>query len=378
MQMIPGVSTITFYEGKGEEQMKYFEDRLIEIVRLNPWLEGRIEKVGDRVHLLHKPFQGRLHPKTLALVRDSQLNEAMDYEEMTDRVSNLVVKPGNETLGQDEPLFRVTIIHISDTKYALFFSLSHVIADGHTYYSLYHMLSMTVSPQPLILAREHSFSQQLDQTMHGNDTYTWFFSPGMTINILLRLLGYPKTKVLRKDISKSWIAAQKTKHENTKTTGDSSVAFVSTNDILTSWYFTTFGCDVGVMAMNFRNRFTGLTDHHAGNYEALVAYQSDDFTAPAAIRQSLPLFHRKHKASQPLPSFWASTTTSVSVLSTWATFYTQIVLPHSNHLYHMPYFPNKDIAFHDITILYCPRQGELALLASTRTFATAEDIQFPQ
>ena len=49
MQMVPGVSTITFYEGKGAEQMKYFEDRLIEIVRLNPWLEGRIVKVGDRV-----------------------------------------------------------------------------------------------------------------------------------------------------------------------------------------------------------------------------------------------------------------------------------------------------------------------------------------
>ena len=37
------------------------------------------------------------------------------------------------------------------------------------------------------------------------------------------------------------------------------VQFISTNDLLTSWLFTLVKCDVGMMAVNFRNRINDIT-----------------------------------------------------------------------------------------------------------------------
>ena len=45
------------------------------------------------------------------------------------------------------------------------------------------------------------------------------------------------------------------------------IPYVSTNDIITSWFFRTRNHDYGMMLVNFRNRICGLTDTDAGNYE---------------------------------------------------------------------------------------------------------------
>ena len=43
-------------------------------------------------------------------------------------------------------------------------------------------------------------------------------------------------------------------------------AFVSTNDLITSSYLETSNCDLGLMAINYRNRKEGLTDILAGGW----------------------------------------------------------------------------------------------------------------
>ncbi|CAE7607940.1 unnamed protein product, partial [Symbiodinium microadriaticum] len=40
-------------------------------------------------------------------------------------------------------------------------------------------------------------------------------------------------------------------------------SFISTNDILTSSYLRAADCDLGLMAINYRNRIEGLTDRMA-------------------------------------------------------------------------------------------------------------------
>jgi hypothetical protein len=44
----------------------------------------------------------------------------------------------------------------------------------------------------------------------------------------------------------------------------SSASFLSTNDIITSAYLKASNCDLGLMAINYRNRKEGLTNELAG------------------------------------------------------------------------------------------------------------------
>jgi hypothetical protein len=280
------------------------------------------------------------------------------------------VKDGEHSVGKNEPLFRVTLIRISSCKCALFFSLSHVIADGHTYYSLYSMLCSTISPRALIVQRKLDFDQQLDTAMNGNDAYSWCFTLGATINIIKTLLFAKKPKVLLIDLPLSKIESEKEKYISSLSNNNSNQSpppFLSSNDIITSWYFKRCQCDMGIMNMNFRHRFPELTDDHAGNYEGLIAYQPNDFQYPYLIRQSLPLYHRVNKDIA-LPSFWSAIQTKVALISSWTTFYHEIQIPNAHHISHFPYFENRKIAFADFTIIFRPRAKELQLLSITRSF----------
>ena len=64
------------------------------------------------------------------------------------------------------------------------------------------------------------------------------------------------------------------------------VPFVSTNDVLASWFLQNTQCDFGMMVFNCRNRLAGHTDLHAGSYLNTLFYQRPDSSAPGLIRQS--------------------------------------------------------------------------------------------
>ena len=46
---------------------------------------------------------------------------------------------------------------------------------------------------------------------------------------------------------------------------------------MTSTLFNLDKCDVGMMAINFRNRMKEIDESHAGNYEAVISYQPIDY-----------------------------------------------------------------------------------------------------
>ncbi len=394
MLMVPSISTLTFFQGVSENDFEttkqYLQERITDIVRLNPWLEGKITKhpQSGRVLMHHKEFNGTLKASTFQCIESDVLSDTTDYTTITKTLNSmgLSVNDGNTVLantakGIEEPLIRITLVKLRDShKFALFFSLSHIIADGHTFYSLYGMLSHTPSAtnplRSLIIDRLHSFSKKLEVAMDGNDTYTWAFSPGVMLNIVKTMIFHkPPIVIMQNPIDPAWIEEQKKAHicRYQEQKDESLPSFVSTNDILTSSHFRALQCDVGMMAMNLRNKFPELTDNHAGNYEALVAYQSDDFEYPHLIRQSIPIFRRVHH--KPLPSFFSSLTFKVGVASSWVTFYQEISFPGSiKHLYHIPYFNlDNGSAFSDITVFFKPNKQDIALLSMTRTFDEKSD-----
>lgn len=63
-----------------------------------------------------------------------------------------------------------------------------------------------------------------------------------------------------------WIEEQKKQNISEDT------AFVSSNDIITSWMFKLVKPTVGSMVFNFRNRIKSITENFAGNYVTHVTF----------------------------------------------------------------------------------------------------------
>lgn len=243
-------------------------------------------------------------------------------------------------------------------------SLSHIIGDGKTFYSLYGMLSSEEIPKPLRTERFEDYQHKLDEMMGGNDTLSWVLSPGVIINIIKTLVFTPSVHATLFDVDTRWIDEQKQLHMKNLTSDDP--PFVSTNDILTSWFLKLCKCDVGLFAMNFRDRMPEITAHHAGNYEALVALQPADLE-PQGIRKSVQLYRQAFSKS--LPSFWNSTSANISVISTWATFYRDLHLPGgAQQIRHSPLVETEmDVAFRNVGIVFKSSSNQYSMLTATRS-----------
>ena len=88
-------------------------------------------------------------------------------------------------------------------------------------------------------------------------------------------------------IKPEWLQQQKSGHSNAqelaaaeaekaRKEAEESVPFVSTNDIVTSWFFQHINASFGLMALNFRNHLPGITDSDAGNYESAITSSESD------------------------------------------------------------------------------------------------------
>ena len=80
------------------------------------------------------------------------------------------------------------------------------------------------------------------------------------------------------------------------------VPFVSTNDVVMSWFFQTSCCDHAFMTINFRNRLKGHSNLHAGNYFNHLLFQQEDVASAALIRRAVQTCRRAVTVPN-MPSF---------------------------------------------------------------------------
>jgi hypothetical protein len=99
----------------------------------------------------------------------------------------------------------------------------------------------------------------------GNlDDDEWMFSEASNIRVG-NTLGRP-TSVFTYDIDMDWIEEEKKKNTS------QDIAFVSSNDIVTSWMLKLAKPTVGTMVFNYRKRVKEITESFAGNYVTHVTY----------------------------------------------------------------------------------------------------------
>eukprot|EP00602_Paraphysomonas_sp_CaronLab_P012831 CAMPEP_0185042668 /NCGR_PEP_ID=MMETSP1103-20130426/42485_1 /TAXON_ID=36769 /ORGANISM="Paraphysomonas bandaiensis, Strain Caron Lab Isolate" /LENGTH=238 /DNA_ID=CAMNT_0027582773 /DNA_START=499 /DNA_END=1212 /DNA_ORIENTATION=+ len=162
-----------------------------------------------------------------------------------------------------------------------------------------------------------------------------------------------------KGIKEEYAASRAAENEN------NSSDFISTNDILTSSYMRASNCDVGLMAINYRNRVDGVTDSLAGNYEGVIGYQREDYASPSLIRKSLQKYKRFHADIPLLRGFFARNRAVLSMVTNWSGFYSHILLPgECTHVAHFPVFTTLNMPYVlTVGILFMVNENQIAVLS---------------
>lgn len=317
------MATLTWFRGDYRTTIPILQERMFYILKCNPWLGGRVVVVKkDTTNKRQRRHVLQYNNHNMNTTTTSSLMEAVtqhyfhvDTETILPRntpitkfgstLSHLLLKDG-----PTEPLWKVTIVPAhndndamnNNTCFALIVGMSHIIADGFAFYTIQNMLTNFANDdctivKPLIVERLLSSEHQQIQMMGGRDAeYSILQSSSFLLNCIGGVLQAatigpkPQSRVYLVDSEEMETYKQRcimNNNNNDETASSSSSSFVSTNDVLTSWFLQGSTCTNGFMAVNFRERLDGHTTQHAGNYENVVYYRRSDSVTPNLIRSSL-------------------------------------------------------------------------------------------
>ena len=363
----PPVSTLTWFKGDFSAVKPKLEKRLMLVVEKNPWLKGRITIANcfKRTYTLSYTSERSdsssvnidenlefVPPEDSPLSRDTSFGDLG----VAIRDAGLTIKNGT-----DQPLFKVHIIPCSKSpseRFALLLQMTHVAGDGATYYKLLHMICSIGEDciqrlEPVRIMR----TDEMQEAAMGKESRGLLVSTGLLLRVVRgaiaeKLRGrktYPRFRFL--DPAKMQVLKDASMDERGVA---SDVQFVSTNDVITSWFMSRTGCGTGFMAINWRNRLEGHTDLHAGNYMDNIFYQKDDYTSPALIRKSMMEYKRAVTKDVPVPGVWKMVTSTrcVALVTNWVSLSKSNEIEGCEEEIHLPLYFNPSFVsqIHALTI----------------------------
>ena len=367
----PTVPRVTFYEGR--PPMDFIREKVAELCRKNPWLQGRLTNDNGRV-VLRYPKSPNGIDRYLRVIDVPSMSFDMGFPEFADALKELSPKRGNLCVDKEEDLFRIIVVNISENRFALVLAMSHVYSDGHTFYQVHKMLSSTAPVRPLIVERIYSSLADIDAVIPGgHDTFRWMLSPGFVVNMASSMLLRRRPKLHLFTVNQRMIDERKKDYE-----ANHKPKFISSNDVLTSEFFSKTDCDVMLMTVNFRGRLPHLTADHAGNYQSVIAYQREDFASPELIRTGLSDYRRA--VSGELPGFLRSTRLKIGAITNAAGFYEDIVLPGCKVLSHRPVIVDYAplIPFQHIVFVFKARNDQMGVITGSKDSSALSTLEVLQ
>jgi len=403
---LPPVTTVTFYSGTAP--IEFLRRRVALILETNPWLTARIVKktTADGVVAMEYESSNEAFPPVdehFSVYEPGEVRLSLDmhYEALVRRLLPVQSARSRPATDVDEPLFKVAVVPVeagaNDSErapmqdrvalpgFALVVSMNHTVGDGHTYYSLYGMLSADTDVAALDPIRVSGFEAAKTDIIGENES-AMFTSAGLGLGImgtywLAKLTHREPQNVSVHAIDPAWIAQEKAGAKEA-----AQVPFVSSNDALTSWFFREMKCNTNIMVANLRSRkpaIVELTDDHAGNYEANVPYFPGDVETPALIRQSIldpDGGFRARRAGSPVtrvPTFWTLLRNRTAIITNWASFHRDVELRadperEDSETYsptlHLPIMEPDGLitSVWNSGVVFRPQAGELGMLMITR------------
>ncbi|GMH60257.1 hypothetical protein TL16_g03011 [Triparma laevis f. inornata] len=346
LMMEAGITTITFYSSSGgstfEAANAAIRAQLDKVVGANPWLAGRLVKgkTGTALSYPKSPTAAQTDQLFQVIGSDDalKLSPSSSYSKIcTDMYASnkVVVGSGFATKGKDKPLAILTLLQSTDSStFAFVFSISHVIADGRTYYDIFNMLSPGTSVRELNSARAMTFSETMRDAC-GRKELAWMDSLP-AICMMIPVMACPKKPVC----CAFEIDPARVEEMKASAARDGGVPYVTTNDILTSGFFNECNSRIGMMGIDCRGKIDGVGEDMAGNYVSALSIDPDTFATPASMRKMLS--STPYQTTQkPMPSCskWCigMESNSFSMVTNWSSFAGDLVkIEGFDIAYHLP------------------------------------------
>eukprot|EP00980_Cylindrotheca_fusiformis_P003620 scaffold814_cov100-Cylindrotheca_fusiformis.AAC.2 len=389
--MQPSIVTANFFsadEGSGVDYNKslaMLKLRVKLICQANPWMVGRLVKKKK----LHKRLLCSF-PQTItdddidAIFSIPTKTESVACKELSSSSSSFgdmiqsfnqmdaILKPGYFRVNKDERVAKFVFMPIANGKeYLLLFSLCHCLADGSTYYRLLNMLKESTDIESLEMERIDTLDDIATECV-GMEEQKLIHSKSLVVNVLWRSLFLPKLRVAINRIDKEKINKAKAKIKARHSDDDPNF-FVSTNDIITSFFAKESNSETMLMVMDLRGgRHSDISKSYAGNYEVNIFYDRESKGKPEDIRASLtgpPPFVRI--SGTPMPTWKKMLFLDLSIISSWAfpTFDADLHLWDSEGKpagpimkLHLPAGDPKNEIPGPTAIIFKPCKGELAIM----------------
>jgi hypothetical protein len=317
------IHTISFFEGNYKEVAETLEQRIKDILFVNPWLGGWLCNENKELKLFFDDTSVKRAPGTFTLYEPGQISLTSDtaYIEYERILSNTNIKvPKNQNLlGKNEALWRISIIPDAvapEERFALVASMSHIAGDACVFYKLYDMLSPKAEIVALNPERKQEVTDQVAQKMGAQEmTYAtkaisnplWDFTQGDTDPVQSSIFY----------VSDEWLERQRGGHA-----GDD--ISVSDHSLLANTFFIIARPTIAFNIRQLRGQVQDVSENNAGNYQVSIPYTEYDYASPELIEKSNTTLRRCGEYSlAALPGgSWNST---YSVMTNWSSFYTDPV-----------------------------------------------------
>lgn len=355
------VASVTWFQGDAaamEEAAAIIRPRIARLVVANPWLAGGLVRLNDHRRV------GFQYPKKLGdvdeivnslfhVVRDGSSNT---HHEMTIAEVRSATQESGYCLRAlkdfEQPLWRITLAPSSTdpSKYGLFASMCHFVGDGDTFYTLYNMV---VAGSDIVALDERRVEdiQAIKSKYFTKRELEFTRMPGLLLSLFFgtlrtQLIGplFGLTKYSRSvrcflvDPQKIEELKKEELRKHHEEEPDSEIKFLSTNDILATWFIRQSGFRHGWMTVNLRGRIPEFKTNLAGNYIHSLYFRSpEDLESPVSLRKTLPRLKRIKTHETDVTQF-EHIKGGMAFLTNWATFASKEVKlgKHSKQLLHLP------------------------------------------
>ena len=259
------ITTATWFEGDIQNAAAAVKKRVREILKVNPWLTGKLEKGSKNRGLFKKDIQ-LAYSNNKNDISDDVLNRIFHFCSIHDIGSfpdihlgmalrdvftkladyGLVVKKSSSLIDNDDSIFNVTILPDSmkpSSRFILIVSLCHRVADGCNFYTIYNMLNPSRPLVALNPRRKLEVVREIENLMG----YSMMDGVGGLWVTILFIREMIRSKIKGEQYASKMFFLNKSYLNDQKNVATSleNVPFVSTNDIVTSTFFNICNADQG-------------------------------------------------------------------------------------------------------------------------------------
>jgi len=317
----PPISVAVWFHGDHKQVALFLEERARQIIKLNPWLLGKV-----RSDLFGRPILEYIENPTIdslsCVQHVSQDQSTISRFTPVERLykatrSFATLKPSKG------PLWRIAVVPCQKQPheyFALIVSMSHVAGDGHVFVSLMSMLCSI--EQDMVRAFDLdpvAKSDELARQALGSDAFEFqnnslaMLSKGL-VGIIRRFL-FGKGQELWFLVDENAMDAIK-RADVASSQSKKAVKSTTTNNVLASWFFQNSGCSVGLMCVDYRGKLKGHHHRLGRNYWGTIVYQKNDFDDTTKIYESIKSLKRTHSGALPTPLDFV-TKGSIAIATSW-------------------------------------------------------------